>query len=135
MWDLIQPSVFLRRALVADALVSAAVGAVMALGAAGLQRLLGLPTLLLVSAGLSLAPFVAYVLWLAKRATVPRAAVWLAIALNIVWAAGCVFVRVDAGVQPTRLGEAFIVLHIVTVLLFAELEYLGLRRACAIVVA
>jgi hypothetical protein len=135
MWDLIQPSVFLRRVLLADALVSAAVGAVMVLGAASLQRVLGLPTSLLVTAGLALIPYVAYVLWLAQRATMPRAAVWLPIALNIVWAAECVSVLAEAAAQPTPLGEAFIALQIVTVLLFAELEYLGLRRACAIVAA
>ncbi len=52
MSTLIQPSVFLRRALLADALVSAAVGAVMALGASALQSLLGMPPTLLLFAEL-----------------------------------------------------------------------------------
>ena len=56
--------------------------------------------------------------------------------LNIVWAAECLFVIFGAtAVKPTLLGEAFIAVQVVAVLVFAELEYMGLRRAWAIVVA
>ena len=72
----------------------------------------------------------------AFRFSAPRAAVWVPILLNIVWAAECLFVIFGAtGVRPTLLGEAFIAVQVVAVLVFAELEYMGLRRACAIVVA
>ena len=71
----IQPTVFLRRVLWADAIVSAVVGAVMALGATALQGLLGLPSPLLALAGVALFPYAAYVAWLATRRAVPRAAV------------------------------------------------------------
>ena len=135
MSNLIQPSVFLRRALVADALVSAVVGAVMALGANALQDLLGLPASLLLLAGAAMFPYVAYLLWLARRPTVPRAAVWVPIVLNVVWAIDCALLLFGGSVRPTLLGEAFVVMNIVTVLLFAELEYIGLRRTCAIVAA
>lgn len=131
----IQPSVFLRRALLADAIVSAAVGAVMALGAAALQGLLGLPSSLLVLAGVALFPYAAYLVWVATRRAVPRAAVWVPIVLNGVWAVECGLLLFQDSVAPTALGQAFIVLQIVTVLLFAELEYIGLKRACAIVPA
>ena len=128
-------SVFLRRALLADALVSAAVGAVMALGATALQDLLGLPAALLMLAGAAMFPYVAYLLWLMRRAAVPRAAVWAPIVLNLVWAIDCAWLLLGGSVRPTGLGEAFIAMNIVTVLVFAELEYMGLRRACAIVPA
>jgi len=131
----IQPPVFLRRVLWADAIVSAVVGAVMALGANVLQALLGLPSSLLVLAGVALFPYAAYVAWLATRAAVPRAAVWLPIVVNVAWAIDCGFVLFGGGFRPSWLGQAFVAMQIVTVLLFAELEFIGLKRACAIVPA
>jgi hypothetical protein len=125
----IQPSLFLRRVLWADAIVSAAVGALMALGANALPPLLGLPSSLLIVAGVALFPYAGYLVWLATRAAVPRAAVWVPIVLNGVWAIDCVLVLLDAGLTPTLLGEAFVVLNVVTVLAFAEAEFMGLRRA------
>ena len=130
----IQPSPFLRRVLLADALVSAAVGAVMALGASALQGLLGLPGALLMLAGLSLLPYAAYLLWLTRRAIVPRAAVWVPIVLNIVWAIDCLLVLFGGGMSPTLLGKAFIAVQVVTVLLFAELEFIGLSRRSEVTV-
>ena len=130
--SVIQPHAFLRRVLLADAVVSAAVGAVMAAGANALQGLLGLPSSLLLAAGLSLFPYAAYLVWLATRAAVPRAAVWLPIVLNVLWAADCVLVLLAAGMHPTLLGQAFVVVQIVTVLAFAELEFIGLRRALSL---
>jgi hypothetical protein len=130
-----KPNLFLRRVLWADALVSAAVGAVMALGASPLHGLLGLPASLLALAGVALFPYAAYVAWLAARHSVPRAAVWVAIVVNVVWAADCAMLLFGAAVRPTGLGEAFLALQIVTVLAFAELEFIGMKRACAIVPA
>jgi hypothetical protein len=131
----IQPTVLLRRVLWADAVVSAAVGALMALGANALQGLLGLPASLLTLAGVALFPYAAYVAWLATRGAVPRAAVWAAIVVNVVWAIDCALLLLGSTLRPTGLGEAFVALQIVTVLVFAELEFIGLKRACAIVPA
>jgi len=130
--NLIQPNVFLRRVLFADAAVSAAVGAVMALGANLLQSLLGLPAPLLMVAGAALFPYAAYLVWVATRGSLPRAAVWVPIVLNVVWAADCLLVLFAAGLTPTWLGEAFVAIQIVTVLAFAELEFIGLRRALSL---
>ena len=55
--------------------------------------------------------------------------------VNVVWAVDCAFLLFGAGLRPTGLGEAFVVMQILTVLLFAELEFIGLKRACAIVAA
>ena len=131
----VQPSVFLRRALLADAAVSAACGALMGFGATLLEPLLGIGAALLVPAGLALFPYAAYLVWLATRRAVPRAAVWIPIVLNVVWAADCLLVLFAGKYAPTLLGELFIGVQIVTVLVFAELEYIGLRRAYAIVAA
>lgn len=128
----LQPSSFLRGVLLADAVVSAAVGVLMALGAAALQPVLGLPAALLTVAGVALFPCAAYLVWLATRTAVPHVAVWVPIALNVIWAADCLLVLFAAGLQPTLLGEAFVVVQIVTVLAFAELEFIGLRRALSL---
>ena len=65
----------------------------------------------------------------------PRAAVGVPIVLNIGWAIECLIVVFGGSASPTLLGEAFIAVQVVTVLVFAELEFVGLRRAYAIVAA
>jgi uncharacterized membrane protein YvlD (DUF360 family) len=130
----VPPIAFLRRVLHADALVSGAVGALMTLAARPLQGLLGLPVELLALAGGALFPYVAYLVWLASRHVVPRAALWVPIVLNLGWALECTWVAWAGRFDLTALGEAFVAANVVTVLLFAALEYLGLRRSFAIVV-
>jgi len=126
----IVPTSFLRRVWWADAAVSAVVGAAMA-GAAGLLgELIGLPARLLAGAGLSLLPYAAFLAWLATRAVVPRAAAWLPVLLNVVWAIDCIALGVmQAGAGPLLIG--FIAVQVVTVLTFSELEFGGLRRSPA----
>ena len=125
----IHPDLFLRRVLMADAGVSAAVGALMAAGAGPLQRLTGLPASLLIPAGLALLPYAAYLVWIATRRALPRVAVWLPIALNVLWAFECSWVAFGGMFAPGGYGETFLAIQIVTVLVFAELEFVGLRRA------
>jgi len=127
--NLIRPESFLRRVLLADAAVSAIVGVLMAAASDPLQALLGLPASLLVGAGLALLPYAAYLAWIATRAAVPRAAVWVPIVLNVLWAIDCLVVAFGGGYAPSVLGQAFAVVQVVTVLVFAELEFMGLRRA------
>lgn len=123
------PTLFLRRVVWADAIVSGAVGLVMAAAAAPLQALTGLPAGLLAAAGLALLPYAAYLVWLATRPRVPAAAVWVPIALNLVWAVDCVALMSGLGPRPAELGLVFLGVQALTVGVFAELEFTGLRRA------
>ena len=125
----IQPSPFLRNALRADALISTAAGASMLLGAAWLAPLTGLPEPLLFGAGLVMIPFVAYVAWLSTRPTLPVWTIWSVIAMNVVWAVDCAIAAFGAGLAPSSLGLAFLAMQAATVLVLAELEFTGLRRA------
>ena len=128
MRQAIVPTSFLRRVWWADAAVSAVVGAAMAVAAAPLGELIGLPARLLAVAGLSLLPYAAFLAWLATRAAVPRAAAWAPVLLNVVWAIDCValaLLHADAG----RLLVGFVAVQVVTVLTFADLEYAGVRRS------
>ena len=107
----------------------------MALGANALQAPLGPSSSLLMLVGLGFMPYVAYLVWLATRPTVPRAAVRVPIVMNGVGAIECGAVLFGDTMSPTLLGEAQIGVQIAAVLLFAEPEFIGLKRACAIVPA
>lgn len=129
MFRPVVPSLFLRRVLWADAAVSAVVGLLMAAAASWLASFTGLPAALLVPAGLALLPYAAYLVWLATRSAVPAGAVWVPIVLNGVWAVDCVG-WIAAGLPaPAAPGIAFLVVQALTVLVFAELQFIGLRRA------
>lgn len=121
-------STFLQRVLVADGAIGLVSGLVMALGGASLEGLLGLPAWLLVPAGLSLFVYTAAVFWMARRASVPRGAMWVLIAINVAWAVDCVAIAAGPWFAPTGLGHAFLAAHVITVLVFAELQFMGLRR-------
>ena len=123
------PSPLLRYALVGDAVASGATGLLLALGAGALAGLLGLPEALMRSAGLILLPYAAVVALLGTRATMSRRAVWAVIAVNGVWVADSLILLASGWVSPTALGYAFVLAQALVVLLFAEAQYFGLRRA------
>lgn len=122
----ITPSLFLRRALLADALASAGTGALMALGAGLLTGMLGLPEMLLREAGIFLLPYAAFVGWLGTRARLPETIVWVVIVGNALWTAASIILFVWTA--PTALGYAFVLGQAVVVAIFAELQYMGLKR-------
>jgi hypothetical protein len=122
-------SSFLRRALLADALVSAVAGVVMALGSSALAPLLGLPQGLLLAAGIALFPWTAALLWLVRKPAVPATAVWAVIVLNVLWVVDSVWVALGGMYQPNALGQTFIAVQALAVVVFAELEFIGMRRS------
>ncbi len=125
--DVVHPDSFLRRVWWADAAISAVVGAVMAAAAGPLSTLIGMPERLLAAAGLALLPYAAFLAWLATRQGVPRVAAWLPVPINVVWAIDCVAI-VATEPSPNAALIAFIAVQVVTVLAFAELEFIGMRR-------
>lgn len=125
----VQPSPLLRRVLQLDALVSGAAGLLMTLGAGPLSSLLALPAALLIGAGLSMLPWCAVLLWLARRETLDRRAVWAVIAVNAVWVVDSLLLLVSGWVQPTLLGQTFVIAQALAVVLFAELQFFGLKRS------
>lgn len=123
-----QSSMFLRRALVLDAVASGATGLLMIAGAGLAEGLLGLPAALLRGAGLVLVPYVAFVAYAGTRASISRPAVWAIVAANALWAVASALLLVSGWVAPTALGYAFVIGQAVVVLLLGELQYIGLRR-------
>lgn len=122
---------FLRYALLADAVVSGATGLLLIAGADLLAGLLGLPVALMREAGLLLVPYVALVAFVGTREAISRPAVQAIIALNVLWVAGSIGLLTSGFVAPTMLGTAFVIAQAVAVGAFAELQFIGLRRAQA----
>jgi hypothetical protein len=121
-------SMFLRRALLADAVASAATGLLLALGAQYLTELLGLPAALMRYAGMSLLPFAAIVLFVGLRSNPPRAAVLAIIVYNALWTIDSLMLLASGFVNPTMLGAAFVIAQAAAVGAFAMLQWFGLKR-------
>lgn len=122
---------FLRNALLLDAVASGATALLAIVGAPLLAPLLGLPQDLLFWAGVVLVPFVAFLLITARRQAVARLALIDIIGINALWVAASLSLLVSGFVSPNALGVAFVVVQAVAVALFAELQFIGLRRATA----
>ena len=82
-------SLLLRRALIADALITGVTGALMLAGAGPLHDWLDLPTALLRWAGLFLIGYAGLVARIGTRPTINRGAVKGVITANLAWAVGC----------------------------------------------
>ena len=76
-----------------------------------------------------LVPYVAFVAWVGTRETISRPAVQAIIALNVLWVVGSVGLLLSGFVAPTVLGYAFVIAQAVVVGVFAELQFIGLRRS------
>lgn len=120
-------STFLRRVLLTDAATCIASGMLMIFGSTLLSQFLGLPTELSRYAGLSLLPFAAFLVYLARRENLSPTLVWAVIVLNALWTIDSILLLLGGWVEPTGLGYAFVIFQAFGVALFAGLEYFGLR--------
>jgi hypothetical protein len=123
------PSNFLRTILAADAIACGIMGALLLIGAQPLAVLFGLPVSLLVGVGMVLLPLAAWVGWLSKQTQPSRRGVWLLIVGNGVWVVESLMLLALDWVQPTALGTAFVIAQAVATAVFAELEYVALKRS------
>lgn len=117
----------LRFALLADAVATTLTGLLMFAGSGVLEVWLGLPAPLLRYSGLVLLPYAAIVAYLGTRVQAARWAVWTVIACNAAWAFDSVLLTVSGWIQPTMLGNGFVILQALIVAAFAEFQYRGLR--------
>lgn len=123
------PSPLLRQALLADAATSATCGLLMALAAGPMSGILGLPEPLLRVAGIVLLPYAAFIGWLGLREQIQRPVAWAVVIGNAVWAADSFLLLASGWVEPTRAGYAFVIAQALAVLMYAEFQYVGLRRS------
>lgn len=123
------PSRFLKLALIADALVSGAVAALQLVAAAWLSELLNLPKPLLIDTGVFLVGYTILLVLLARSTTVWSLIIGVVIIGNIGWAIACIGLLASGSVSPNVLGMAFVIVQAVAVLVFAAMEYSGLRES------
>jgi hypothetical protein len=126
---MIDPSSFLRRAILGDAIFSGASALLLTLGAGALAPLTNLPEALLRETGLFLVAYAALVGWLGTRPSMPKPLVWIVIAGNAAWTVASIALLFSAAVTPNLLGEAGLAMQAIAVGVFAELQYVGLRRS------
>lgn len=126
---MINPSPFLSRALLADAVFSGVSAVGLALGAGALAPFLNLPEALLRETGLFLIAYTALVGWLGTRPSVPKSLVLLVILGNAAWTLGSIALLFSGAVSPNLLGEIVVVAQAIATGVFAELQYVGLRRS------
>jgi hypothetical protein len=123
------PSPLLRRALLADATLTAVAGIALVLAAGPLGAFVDLPATILRIAGVIFIPFAAFAGWLGTRRRVHRTLVFVVILLNALWAVDSVLLLLARWVETTPLGEGFVIGHALIIGVIAEVEFLGLRRS------
>jgi hypothetical protein len=126
---MIHPSLFLRRAILADAIFSGASAVLLTLGAGPLAPLLNLPEPLLRETGLFLIAYAALVWWLGTRQAMPKPLVIIVIAGNSAWTLASIALLFSGWVNPNLLGEVLVAMQAIAVGAFAELQYIGLRKS------
>ena len=126
---MIQPSHLLRRAILADAVFSGASALLLTFAAGALAPLLNLPEALLRETGLFLVAYAALVGWLGTRQAMPKALLWTVIAGNAAWTVASIALLFSGAATPNLLGAAAVAMQAIAVGVFAELQYVGLRRS------
>ncbi|MBM3557819.1 MAG: hypothetical protein FJX47_19955 [Alphaproteobacteria bacterium] len=118
----------LNLALLADAVASFLSGVFMVGGSTVLPRWLGLPSGLLLYAGLFCIAYAAFVGALGARRHVPRRIAWFVVGGNLVWAFESVMMMELGWVSPTPTGVVFVLGQAAVVLALALVQYTGLRQ-------
>lgn len=119
----------LKLALLADAIVSATVGVLSLIGARWLDSQFDLPAGLLAGSGAIVIAYAGGLALLGTRDRVPAAGTRAVIITNLAWATACVVLLFSGWIGPNGLGTAFIVVQVVAVLVFAELQAMALRTS------
>ena len=111
------------------------IGRGLTLGAGVLAPFLNLPEALLRETGLFLIAYTALVGWLGTRQSVLQALVVFVIAGNAAWTLASIALLFSGAVNPNLLGDIVVVVQAIAVGVFAELQYIGLRRSGGVVTA
>lgn len=132
---MIDASTFLRRALLADAIFSGVAAVGFTFGAGAFASLFNLPEAPLRETGLFLIAYTALVGWLASRGSVARPLVLLVVVGNAAWTVGSIALLFSGAVSPNIGGELMVVAQAIATGVFAELQYVGLRKSGNVVAA
>lgn len=128
----IQPSPLLRWALWADAITSGLLALLQLGDSMVLAEHLHVPRVLLVGSGIFLVGYVILLIVLARRERVLAALIGFVVLGNVAWAATCAALAAGWQLNPSTVGVAYLMLHVIGVLAFAAIEFIGLRRSPAV---
>ena len=132
---MINPSSFLPRALLADAVFSGVAALGFTFGAGAFASLFNLPEALLRETGLFLIAYAAFVGWLGTRQAMPKPLAMVPIIGNAAWTLGSIALLFSGSVSPNLLGMVMVVAQAIATGVFAELQYVGLRKSGGVVTA
>jgi len=132
---MINPSSFLRRALIADAVFSGVAALGFTFGAGAFAPLFNLPEMFLREVGLFLIVYAAFVGWLGTRQSMMKALVLIVMTGNAAWTLGSIALLFSGAVSPNLFGMAMVVAQAIATGVFAELQYIGLRKSGGAVTA
>ncbi|KRB42128.1 hypothetical protein [Acidovorax sp. Root70] len=135
MFNLLSSPSFLRAVVWFDASTGLLLGALHLLLTASLAEWLGLSPGLLVASGVMLLGYGALAIGIARAPAMPRGGLWLLIVANFAWALASLALLLGSAVAPTLLGQAYLLVHVVSVAVLAELQWMGARRLPAWVAA
>jgi hypothetical protein len=124
-------SKLLRRSLQLDAVASGALGILLLVAGPTLDDLLRIPMAVLVSVGLFLIAYAASLWIIGPRHHVPVPAVWAVVIGNLLWVAASLVVVVAGWWSPSAAGTALVLAQTAAVVLFAVLQFLGVRVRAA----
>ena len=120
---------FLRNVMLADAASCLACGALQVAAPQALSQWMHLPSALLAGTGAFLLLYAAVAVFVGTRRPVPRALVGVFAAGNFGWAIACVALLAAGGLAPGALGIAYVLVQAATVVVLAELQWMGIKRA------
>lgn len=126
---MISPSSFLRRALLADAVFSGVSAVGLTFGASVFAALFSLPEVFLREVGLFLIAYAAFVGWLGTRQTMMKVLVLIVIIGNAAWTLGSIALLFSGAVSPNLPGMVMVGAQAIATGVFAELQYIGLRKS------
>ncbi|MEZ5766156.1 MAG: hypothetical protein R3D69_19210 [Xanthobacteraceae bacterium] len=132
---MLNPSLFLRRAIQGDAIITGAMAILLVLAAGVLGPILNLPEVFLRQVGLFLIVYATAVGFLGTRARMPKLAVWVVIIANAVWAFDSIAFLFTGWVAPNLFGQAFILMQALSVAAISVLQYVGLKHSTPLTVA
>lgn len=122
------PTSLVRRALLADAVVSGITGAMLTFTAPLAAQLFGLPDALLRTAGLFCVVFGAAMVWLSRMPALSPAVVRAIVAGNVLWVVASAGLMLLGPSSITAAGLGFVGFQAAVVAVLAEAQWMGLLR-------
>lgn len=126
--SLLSSSRFLRNMVWFDAATGIILGTLHVLLPALMSDWLGLPQGLLVVSGVMLLGYAALAISIARAKPMPRGRLTVLIIGNFSWALASLVLVLGSALDPTGLGKGYLAMHVVSVALLAELQWMGARR-------